>query len=419
MHHKTVLKNGIRMVSERLEHFQSVSLGIWVNVGSRDEVEEENGISHFIEHMTFKGTRTRDSLRIAKELDAIGGLSNAFTGAESTCFHSRVLNKDLETLADILSDIFLNSIFDPQDMNKERQVILQEINMLEDTPDEQVHVLFNRFFWLNHPLGMPIMGTPATVAAMSKRTALDHMRRFYTPGRIIVAAAGQVDHDHLVRTLGPLFESLPPAAQDPVRAAPKGHFGVSCHPKDLEQVHLCLGGNGPHLSSELRFAGAVLNAILGGNMSSRLFQEIREKRGLAYNVFSFVSSYIDAGMLGIYVATDPKEVNRALKVIKKEIRKIQEGDVSKSDLEATLEHLVGGILLGSENTDSRMIRLAKNEGVFGRYISYDKVVEDLRKVTVDQVVEVAVQAFEKDSVSLVTLGPIEREKVDLNNVSFR
>ncbi len=418
MYHKTVLKNGIRIISERLEHFRSVSLGIWVNVGSRDEREEENGISHFIEHMSFKGTRRRSSLQIAKELDAIGGLSNAFTGAEATCFHARVLDKDLQMLGDILSDIFLHSVFDPQDMSRERQVILQEINMLEDTPDEQVHVLFNRFYWLNHPLGMPIMGTPATVAAMNKQTVLGHLRRFYTPGRIIVAAAGHVDHDALVRCLEPLFEPPPATAEDPVRTAPSGHFGVSCHRKDLEQVHFCLGGEGPHLSSEHRFAGAVLNAILGGNMSSRLFQEIREKRGLAYNVYSFVSSYNDAGMLGIYGATDPKEVNRALKVIKKEIKKIQKGDITRSDLDDTLEHLIGGILLGSENTDSRMIRLAKNEGIFGRYISYEEVVSDLQKVTVDQVVEVAARAFKKDSVCLVTLGPLEEEQLDLNNVSF-
>ena len=418
MHHKTVLKNGIRIISERLEHFRSVSLGIWVNVGSRDEGEEENGISHFIEHMTFKGTRKRNSLQIAKELDAIGGLSNAFTGAESTCFHSRVLDKHLETLGDILTDIFLHSVFDSQDINRERQVILQEISMLEDTPDEQVHVLFNRFFWLNHPLGMPIMGTPATVAAMNKRTVLGHLRRFYTPYRIIVAAAGNVDHETLVRTLAPLFESLPAATEDPMRTAPSSHFGVSCHAKDLEQVHLCLGSEGPHLSSDDRFAGAVLNAILGGNMSSRLFQEIREKRGLAYNVYSFVSSYNDAGMLGIYAAMDRKEVNRALKVIKKEIKKIQKGDLSQSDLDATLEHLIGGILLGSENTDSRMIRLAKNEGIFGRYISYEEVVSHLQKVTVDQVVGVASRAFKKDSVCLVTLGPLEKEDLDLNNVSF-
>lgn len=418
MYHKTVLKNGIRIISERLDHFRSVSLGIWVNVGSRDEREEENGISHFIEHMSFKGTRRRNSLQIAKELDAIGGLSNAFTGAEATCFHARVLDKHLQTLGDILSDIFLHSRFQPGDISRERQVILQEISMLEDTPDEQVHVLFNRFYWLNHPLGMPVVGTPATVGAMNKQTVLGHIRRFYIPCRIIVSAAGHVDHEALVHTLEPMFEPLPTAAEDPARTAPSSHFGVSCHPKDLEQVHFCLGGDGPHLSSEHRFPAAVLNAILGGNMSSRLFQEIREKRGLAYNVYSFVSSYNDAGMFGIYGATDPKEVNRALKVIKKEIKKIQKGDITRSDLEATLEHLIGGIWLGAENTDSRMIRIAKNEGIFGRYISYEEVVSELRKVTLDQVVEAAARAFKKDSVSLVTLGPLEKKDLDLHNISF-
>jgi len=418
MYRKTVLKNGIRIISERLEHFRSVSLGVWVNVGSRDEREEENGISHFIEHMSFKGTRRRSSLQIAKELDAIGGLSNAFTGAEATCFHARVLDKHLQALADILSDIFLHSRFEPGDISRERQVILQEINMLEDTPDEQVHVLFSRFYWLNHPLGMPIMGTPATVAAVNKRTVLGHIRRFYIPSRIIVAAAGHVEHEALVRCLEPLFEPLPAAAEDPVRTAPSSHFGVSCHPKDLEQVHFCLGGDGPHLSSEQRFAAAVLNAILGGNMSSRLFQEIREKRGLAYNVYSFVSSYNDAGLFGVYGATDPKEVNRALRVIKKEIKKIQKGEITRSDLEATLEHLIGGIWLGAENTDSRMIRLAKNEGLFGRYIPYEEVVSELQKVTLDQVVEVAQQAFKKDSVALVTLGPMEQDHLDLSPIAF-
>ena len=218
--------------------------------------------------------------------------------------------------------------------------------------------------------------------------------------------------------IGPSFATIHNGQPLPERTVPQVQPKNQTHKRRLEQVHLCLTAPGISITDPRRFAFSLLNAILGGNMSSRLFQEIREKRGLAYNVFSFVSSYIDAGMLGIYVATDPKEVNRALKVIKKEIRKIQKGDVSKADLEETLEHLTGGILLGSENTDTRMIRLAKNEGIFGRYISYEEVVADLQKVTVDQVVEVARQAFEKDSVSLVTLGPLEKEKLDLGNVRF-
>jgi len=418
MVNKTVQKNGLRIVTERLDHFRSVSLGIWVNVGSRDEGRRENGVSHFIEHMIFKGTARRNSLRIAKELDAIGGLSNAFTGTEATCFHSRVLDKHLPALADILSDIFLHSLFDPQDLNRERQVILQEINMLEDTPDEQIHVLFSNLFWTNHPLGMPVMGTPETVSAISKETVLSHIRRFYTPGRIIVAAAGNVDHDALVRYLKPLFEALPKERKGPVRTPPKGHAAVSCRYKELEQVHVCLGGAAPPISSDLRFAGAVLNTILGGNMSSRLFQAIREKRGLAYNVYSFFSSFLDAGVMGVYLGTDAKHVNRALKVIHREIDRIQRGKISRADLRATKEHLVGGVLLSSENSDTQMMRLAKNEALFGRYVSHEEVVDRIEKVTVDEVVAVANQAFRGREVTLVTLGPLEQKDLDPDNLVF-
>lgn len=418
MVNKTVLENGLRIVSERLEHFMSVSLGIWVNVGSRDEGEKDNGVSHFIEHMIFKGTAARNSLRIAKELDAIGGLSNAFTGTEYTCFHSRVLDRHLHDLVGILCDIFLHSLFDAQDMNRERQVILQEINMLEDTPDEQIHVLLSSLFWMNHPLGMPVMGTPQTVSAINKETVLNHIRHFHTPGRIIVAAAGNVEHESLVGFLRPYFEALPQVGEDRLRTAPKGNAAISCRYKDLEQVHVCLGGAGPHLSSDLRFAAAVLNTILGGNMSSRLFQEIREKRGLAYNVYSFLSSFLDSGLLGIYLGTDAGQANRALEVIHREIRKIQKGKVSRTDLRATKEHLIGGLLLSSENTDTQMMRLAKNEGVFGRHVSYDEVVARIEKVTVDDVVAVAEQAFKGRGVSLVTLGPLEEKDLDLSYAVF-
>jgi predicted Zn-dependent peptidase len=418
MYRKTVLDNGIRVISERLDHFRSVSLGIWVGVGSRDEVQEENGISHFIEHMIFKGTNTRTSLQIAKELDAIGGLSNAFTGSEYTCFHSRVLDKNFQTLADILSDIFVHSTFDPQEMNRERQVILQEINMLEDTPDEHIHVLFNEFFFMNHPLGMPVMGTPQTVSAIEKDTILTHIKKFHTPKQILLVAAGNLDHEALVGCFKPLFESLEPEEANPCRSAPEIHAGILCQQKNLEQVHICLGGKGPRLSGELRFAAAILNTILGGNMSSRLFQEIREKRGLAYSVYAFLTSYMDAGMLGIYLGTDPKEVNRALQVISREIRKIQGGDITNSDLAATKEHLIGSIHLGAESTDSRMMRLAKNEYVFGRDIPFEEVEEELGKVRVDEVVAVAREIFKTGEVSLATLGPFKKEDLDLSCLDF-
>ena len=416
---KTTLANGVRLVSQSMPHTRSVSMGVWVNVGARDEADPENGLSHFIEHMIFKGTDTRNSLQIAKELDAIGGLSNAFTGTEYTCFHSRVLDKHLHALAEILSDIFLHSNFDSQEVNRERQVILQEINMLEDTPDEQIHVLFSRLFFLNHPLGMPVLGTPQTVSAITKETILRHIEQFHTPEKILVVAAGNVDHESLVDRFRSLFGSLEHRHEAREgRSVPRPHAGVLCSQKELEQVHICLGGSAPHLSSGARFAAAVLNTILGGNMSSRLFQEIREKRGLAYSIYSFLTAYMDTGMLGIYLGTDRKEVNRALKVINREIRNIQAGDISRADLHATKEHLVGSILLGSENTDSRMMRIAKNEYVFGRYVPYEEVVDQLDKVQVEEVVAVAQEAFATDRVSLTTLGPIAEEDLDSSCLEF-
>ena len=418
MYHKTVLENGVKILSERMEHIRSVSLGIWVGVGSRDEMERENGISHFVEHMIFKGTRSRSGLQIAKELDAIGGLSNAFTGKEHTCYHSKVLDKHLPALAEILSDIFLNSIFDPKDMDRERQVILQEINMMEDTPEDRIHVLFNRLCWFDHPLGMCVLGTDKTVSNIRKETILEYINRFYTPSRIIITAAGNIEHDALVAHFEPLFNSIKSSNEDPPRSSPQVHADISCHWKDLEQVHICLGGKAPNLSSDIRFAGAVLNTILGGNMSSRLFQEIRERRGLAYSLYSFLSAYMDSGLMGVYVGTDPSQVNQVLEIVNREIRKIRDGEISKSDLSAAVEHLMGGVLLGAENTDVRMMRLAKNDYVFGRYVSYDELVARLQEVTVDQVVAVAQDTFQNDEVSLVTLGPTRREDLDLACLQF-
>lgn len=418
MHKKTVLQNGVRILTERLDHFRSVSFGIWIGVGSRDETVEENGISHFVEHMIFKGTRSRNSHQIAIELDAIGGLSNAFTSSEYTCFHSRVLDKHLATLVDILSDIFLRSTFDPTELDRERQVILQEISMLEDTPDEHIHVLFSNLHWMNHPLGMSVLGTPDSVSSIGREDILGHMRKFYTPEQILLVAAGNVDHQTLVDKLRPLFEQIQPSDKAPARTSPNYYAGTSCFHKDLEQVHVCLGGLGPTLSSQKRFAGAVLNIILGGNMSSRLFQEIREKRGIAYSIFSFLASYIDAGLLGVYLATEPKNVNRSLEIIRKEIGRIQKGDISESELAATKEHIIGGILLGSESTDSRMMRLAKNEYVYGRYISHDEVISVIEKVRLEEVVDVARESFQNDRVSLVTLGPFQREELDESAILY-
>ncbi|MBN1625330.1 MAG: insulinase family protein [Deltaproteobacteria bacterium] len=413
MYQKSELKNGIRIVTERLDHYRSVSLGIWVGAGSRDEDAGTNGISHFIEHMIFKGTRNRNTLQIAKELDAIGGLSNAFTSKEYTCFHSKVLDKHFPVLADIMSDIFLNSVFDPDHIDKERQVILQEISMVEDSPEEQIYEIFNNLYWSDHPLGMSILGTGETVSAIDKEGLLDHKKRFYFPSRIIISVAGNIDHESVVEFFRPIFEPLEPGEPAPPLTVPRINQAILCQYKPLEQVHLCMGGKAPHLLNDMRFAGTILNTILGGNMSSRLFQEIREKRGLAYSIYSFISAYIDTGILGICAGTDPREANNVLDLIKKEIKKIKDGDISETDLKEAKEHLIGGILLGSESTDSRMLRLAKNEYLFNRYISYDEVVESLESVTVEDVVACAREAFDPINTSLATLGPFKEEDLTL------
>jgi predicted Zn-dependent peptidase len=413
MYRKTILKNGVRIISERLEHLRSVSLGIWINIGSRDEMSSENGVSHFIEHMSFKGTRNRSGIQIAKDLDAIGGMSNAFTGKETTCFHGRVLAKHFGLLAEILSDIFLNPTFNPIDMEREREVIFQEINMTEDSPDENLHMLFNRLFWAEHPIGRSILGTGETVSAISKEVALNYIRKSYTPENILIVAAGDVDHQEMVSYFEPVFESAPgESGLSSARSVPLSNGGLSVHFKELEQVHVCLGGEAPSQVAEKRFACAILNTIFGGNMSSRLFQEIREKRGLAYSVYSFLSTYVDAGLLGIYAGTEQRNLNRVLETIQNEIRKLCEGELTQSDLAAAKEHLIGGIYLASEGADNRMMRIAKNEFVFGKYVDYEELVSSLEQVSIDEVVETANDTFRKSKISFAALGPLKDENLD-------
>jgi len=399
---------------------QSVSLGIWINAGSRDEDRSENGISHFIEHMSFKGTRSRSSLQIAKDLDAIGGHSNAFTGKENTCFHGRVLGKHFEFFANILSDISLNSTFESNDMELERQVILKEIGMMEDMPDDNIHVLFSRLFWANHPIGMPILGTGETVPSIGRDNIQKYINKYYVPERLLVVASGNVDHQSMVSLFEPFFESSSSGdALDSDRDTPPcANTGISIHFKDLEQVHICLGGEAPSHASEKRFVCAILNTIIGGNMSSRLFQEIRENRGLAYSIYSFLSLYIDAGIFGIYVATDHNKVNSVLETIQTEIMKIRQGELSEADLFAAKEYLTGGIYLASESVDGRMMRIAKNEIIFGKYVSYEELVSRLETVTTNDVIEAARDIFRENQISLVTLGPFKEEDLDRDNLRF-
>jgi len=416
---KTVLANGIKIITEHIPHAKSVSLGIWVNAGSRDEFEQERGIFHLIEHMLFKGTKSRSATQIAKDLDTIGGFSNAFTTKEQTCFHARVLDHHLKFLTELFSDIFINSLFSEDDLELEKAVVLQEISMMEDTHDEYVQILSDQLFWAGEPLGRPVLGTKETVKSITKSQIHDYLSRFYSSQGVVIAAAGKVNHDLLVNYFRPFFESLPAKSDGiPPRRTPPVNPSVSCYPKQIEQVHLCLGAQASSLSGKERFAEAVFNTILGGNMSSRLFQEIREKRGLAYSLYSYLSSYTDTGLIRIYVATDKDAVNQVLELIGSLITDIQKGDPLEHDVSGAKDYLVGGLMLATESTNNLMMRLAKNEYVFNRYVSDDELIAELEKVTLDEVIDASRRMFSADKVSVTVLGPVERDSLAVDPLPF-
>jgi predicted Zn-dependent peptidase len=409
---KTTLSNGIRIVTEQIPFVHSVSMGIWVNVGSRDESEPERGITHFIEHMLFKGTERRSALDIAKELDAVGGFANAFTSKENVCFHAKVLDTHLPLVVDVLTDIFLHSTFAPDEMDRERQVILQEISMIEDSPEDLVHILFQEEFWKNHPLANPIYGTPETVQALDRGMAMDYMVRQFRPGKIVVAAAGNLEHDAFVELLAPALNNLNHSGSPAPRHSPVLHPHRQVVTKDLEQVHLCLGFPGCSHSDPGRFSCHVLNVVLGNSMSSRLFQEVREKRGLAYSVYSFVNSHEDTGLMGVYAAVAPSQVEETLRVIQDQMARIAAESITEAELSAAKEYLKGSMYLNAESTDSRMNRLAKNEIVFGRHISFREVEKQIDGVTTEDVRRWFEGAYRPEVIAVTLLGPVSEDVLD-------
>ena len=404
---KTTLGNGTRIVTKRMPHARSVTMGVWVNVGARDEKPEESGLSHFIEHMIFKGTEKRTAVQIAKEFDAIGGQCNAFTSKENTCYHAKVVDTCLGTMVELMSDIFLNSVFHTKEVERERQVILQEIKMLEDTPDEHVHVLLAQAVWGNHPLGRSVLGRPETVAEFDSATVKEYFGRAYQPERIVIAAAGNLEHEAFGELIARAFAVVREGNHFPERTTPAMDRVIMAHPKHLEQVHLCLGTKGVPVTDPRRYACSVLNVILGGNMSSRLFQEVRERRGLAYAVYSFLALYSDTGMCGVYVGTDQSNIQQVLEIIVKEMKQIKAKSVDGAELRNAKEYLKGGLYLGAESTENQMTRLAHNEIHFGRHVPLKEVEEDIEKVTAEDILELSRDIFQKESASLTLLGPVD------------
>ena len=416
---KTTLANGVRIVTRTMPYSRSVSMGVWVNVGARDESVQECGLSHFIEHMIFKGTRRRSAYQIAKEFDAIGGQTNAFTTMENTCYYARVIDSQTETLVDILTDIFVNSVFDPAEIDKERPVILQEIGMVEDSPEEYVHVLSSRNFWGENPLGRSILGPPENIVRFDASIIRGFFNRLYQPDRIVIAAAGNIDHESLVDLVRPVFETIQPRDGFPQRIKPQEVSVVTLNRRDLEQMHICLSAPGISVTDPRRYACSLLNTVLGGNMSSRLFQEVRERRGLAYSVYSFVSSHVDTGMFGFYMGVDPKRALESTGIVLNEIDRIKREPVDSAELKGAKEYTKGSLLLASESADNQMVRCAQNEIHFEDDISLEKILDNIEAVTAENLLKTANELFKSDQMALTLLGPVKDDQQAFEDILFK
>ena len=407
MVHKSVLSNGVRILTEAMPEMVSSTIGIWVENGSRYETRDENGVSHFIEHLLFKGTNRRTAAQIAEQIDSVGGVLNAFTGKEYTCYYARVLGEDLKMATDLLADLFLDSLFDPAEVDRERQVVLQEISQAEDTPDDFIHDLFNLHFWNGHPLALPIFGSVETVNAINRELLVTFMADRYRAGRGFISAAGAVDHERLVDDCERLFGGIKGDGQGVPITPPRETVMVLNHPKKLEQAHICIGGPSISQVAPMRYAAYVLNTALGGGMSSRLFQEVREKRGRVYSIFSFLSAFLDCGYFAVYAGTSPEWVDEVIEVTLKEIAKVSREGLTTAELDRAKSQLKGNMLLGMESTESRMNRLARNEIYFRRDIPLEELAGAIERVTNDNVIELARSCFQPDRMGMVLLGDLK------------
>ncbi|MBM3738910.1 MAG: insulinase family protein [Acidobacteria bacterium] len=408
----TVLPNGLRIVSESMSHVRSVSVGIWVGSGSRREAGAENGVSHFIEHMVFKGTPKRSAEDIARAIDGLGAHLDAFTGKELVCFNTKVLDEHLPAAFDVLSDMVLRPSFREEDIAKEKGVILEELKMEADNPEYLVHETFSANFWKGHPLGKPILGTRETIRGFSRAMIRRYYRSVYTPSNLLVTAAGNVSHERMVDLAAKEFAALKAA---PVPAAPEppaSHARVVLRDKRaLEQVHLVMGAPAYPVAHDRRFAAYVLNVLLGGSMSSRLFQTIREQRGLVYAVFSEINNYKDSGAFTIYAGTSLATVRQVIGLILEELHNLKETLVPHEELVRGKNHLKGSIMLGLESTTSRMQNLARQQLYFGRFTSLDEVLASIEKVTAEDVRTAARELFQSGGLALTALGNLKGLKL--------
>jgi len=401
----STLPNGVRILTEVMPQVRSATIGIWADVGSSAEPAERRGVSHLVEHMLFKGTQRRTARRIAEEMDGIGGNLNAFTDKESTCYYAHVMDRHLPLAIDILGDMFLHSRFDADELRKEQHVVLEEIKMYDDSPDEMIHDLFTRTMWRGSDLGEPTIGYAQTVTALDRTHLRTWMAQRYAPQTVVVTAAGNLDHDTVVQLVGAVFNEFAGHAVSPVADHPQLTPDVSITFKDTEQAYVLLGSRGLSLRDDDRYALSLLDTILGGGMSSRLFQEVREKRGLAYSVYSFQQGYRDAGLFGVYAGTSPDRVQECVDVICAELDGALSG-VSEAEVLLAREHLKGNLTLSLESTSSRMMRLGRNELVYSRQIPVEEIEARIDAVDAAAVARVARTVLASETRGLCVLGPV-------------
>lgn len=402
-YHKTVLPNGIRIVSEEIPYLRSVSVGVWINVGSRDEDEKNNGITHFIEHMVFKGTERFSNQQIARSLESVGGYLNAFTTKEHTCFYARILDEHLQTAIDVISDLIQHPRLEIKEIEKEKLVVIEELKNIEDDPDEIIHDHLDQNVYFKHPLGFPIIGRAENIKKFSRDDLFSHIRHHFIPKQIVVAAAGNLKHEELVSLVTKYFNSngkertVSKRVQGPRRI----HSNKEVVEKPINQAYVCMGTLGYSVKSRMRYPLLILNTLLGDGMSCRLFQNIREKYGFAYAVYSFANLLSDTGSFGVYVGTDNNNIDRSIELIHKELEKLKMKPVGKAELERTKTQMKGNMMLGLENMSNRMMRLGSGELYFGEYLTLDEVLKSINAVGQDMIQEVANNIFKMDNFSTV------------------
>jgi predicted Zn-dependent peptidase len=408
---RDVLDNGLRILTERMSQVRSISIGVWLTRGSRHETAERSGIAHFVEHMLFKGTGTRTAEDIAQAIDSIGGQLDAFTAKEYASYYIKVLDEHLPLAIDILSDIVRNPAFTAEDVEREKKVVVEEIKMVEDTPDDLVHEIFTQGFWENHPLGRPILGTKETVESFTSDLLRDYFRNAYTAKNLIVSAVGNLEHDRVRELVEEKFGSLAEPGEVVRDEAPRVVPKILIRNKELEQSHVCLGVGSYPQNHEDRYSSYVLNTLLGGSMSSRLFQNVREKRGLAYAVFSGLSAYRDAGSFTIYAGCSNEAVGEVIDLVVEELRGVKTAPVPETELQRSKDHLKGSLMLSLENTASRMSHLARQEIYFDRQFGLDETLQGIERVTSDDVQRVAADLFRNGSLSATVLGNVNGLKI--------